>query len=61
MENNMIAYTIENKQGNEELVINIIESLTNLSKLDKDKTYLVGVDILKQDTLNNINMDLNQY
>ena len=58
MENNMIAYTVENQQGNEKFVINIIESLTDLSKLDKDKTYLVGVDLVNQDTPNDIKYGL---
>lgn len=51
MTDNKAIYTIENKQDNKNLVINVgIELLIDLSKLDKDKTYLVGVDVLNQNT-----------
>lgn len=52
-------YTIENKQDNEKLIVNVgIELITDLSKLDKDKTYLVGVDIVNQDTPDDIKYGL---
>ena len=58
IDNNTI-YTIENIQDNKNLVINVgIELLTDLSKLDKDKTYLVGVNIVNQNTPDDIKYGL---
>lgn len=58
IDNNTI-YTIENIQDNKNLVINVgIELLTDLSKLDKDKTYLIGVDILNQSAPDDIKYGL---
>ena len=59
MENSNTVYITKKKHENKKLIVNVdIELLTDLSKLDKDKTYLVGVDMLNQDTPDDIKYGL---